>query len=186
MLQEVLLALAIHQANPALPEETRYRYAAWVLADAKQHQLDPWVYVAIVRRETRWTTGITRYEFNGSCSVGLGQINVPCDTPDLVQLLDARTNLRRMGTFLTHLRSTCQNDCQNLGWLRAYNPGSAEYFTAVRDAVRTFHAQNGQPVVLPVPHGVHASRVSRQARSRAGHERRLDAWDDNSGRHELP
>jgi hypothetical protein len=177
MVTEILLALAIRQSNPTLSDEVRYQYAAWVHADARQHGLDPWIYVAIIDRETRWKTGITRYEFNGSCSVGLGQINLPCTSPELEKLLQPRANIRRMGKFFERIRSTCTHDCQNLGWLRAYNPGDSVYFNAVCDAVRSYDAKASQPAVLRVSHGVHASRLLRQERSRAEHERRVDAWD---------
>jgi hypothetical protein len=180
MLMEVLLALAIRQVNPSLPDDRTYRYAAWVLRDAKNHNLDPWIYVAIAGRETRWTTGITRYEFDGSCSVGLGQINVPCNSPDLVPLLDARSNIRRMGVFFDRIRKECRHDCTDLGWLRAYNPGDHVYFAAVRDAVRTYDAKASQSAVLRVPPRVHTSKLPRQEGSRAVHERRLAARDDNS------
>jgi hypothetical protein len=155
-----------------------HKYAVWVLADAKQYHLDPWIFVAIVQRETRWVNGLVRYESNGSCSVGLGQINLSCDSPEIAPLRDARTNLQRMGQFLNHIRSSCKNNCRDLGWLRAYNPGSAEYFNSVREVVRVYDAQDGEPFVLRLPDGMHSSGLSRQGGGRAVHDRRVGVRHD--------
>jgi hypothetical protein len=91
--------------------------------------------------------------------VGLGQINVRCGSPDVAVLRQPRENLRRMGAFLSHIRTSCTHDCENLGWLRAYNPGDAEYLSAVQAAVRKAHAQDGQPTVRRVRTHLHAPRV---------------------------
>ena len=140
----LLLSLAIQASNPKVqPREARL-YARWVLREAAAQHADPWVFQAIIARETRWTPTEVRHETDGSCSVGLGQINVDCAPRIVAPLLDPRTNIRRVGAVLAHLKSSCRHDCQDLGWLRAYNPGSAAYFEAVLAAVQRYHAAMGR------------------------------------------
>jgi hypothetical protein len=185
MLVEAALVLAIQHTNPEVPRRRARQYATRIQAEAKTYDLDPWVFVAIIDRETRWVPRLVRHEADGSYSVGLGQINVH-STKEVRPLRQGRTNIARMGWFLNHIRATCRSDCEDLGWLRAYNPGSAVYFTAVREQVRTYRAQAGQPVVLRLQAGVHVSEVQRQVRDRAGHERRLDARNDDPVRLDAP
>lgn len=155
----LLLSAAIQHSNPHLSHRERDRYASWVLEEAREHSLDPWIFPALINRETHWTATALRHEADGSCSVGLGQINVRCSSPEVVALQQPHANLHRMGAFLSRIRASCTHDCENLGWLRAYNPGDAEYLSAVQAAVRNAHAQDGQPAVRRVRAHLHASRV---------------------------
>lgn len=179
MLTALVLAQAIQHTNPALSKETARQYASYVLTASKKHSLDPWIFQSIISRETRWQSVLVRREADGSCSVGLGQINGRCTEAVMAPLRDPRVNIFRMGTFLAHLRSTCRTDCQDLGWLRRYNPGSAAYLAAIQEAVRTHHAQDGQSAVLRVPAQVPAPRVLRHAPHRAGRDCGLDAGTDH-------
>src|ERR1700727_1702240 len=155
----VLLAAAIQHSNPRLPPQDRAHYASWVQEEASAHSLDPWIFHALINRETRWTATAVRHERDGSCSVGLGQINVHCTASAMQPLLDPHANLRRMGSFLARIRSACRRDCDNLGWLRAYNPGNAEYLSAVQADVRKHHAEDGQQAVRRVRAVVYAPGV---------------------------
>ena len=174
MLVELALALAIRSSNPALSEAKAHVYASWVLQESTARSLDPWIFQAIIHRETRWSAGAVRHERNGSCSVGLGQINVPCRKQLIHSLLEPRANLYRVGEMLERLQRTCKHDCQDLGWLRGYNPGDAVYLAAIQEAVRNYDAQTTQPHLLSVSPRVHASWVPWKATHRAGRECWMD------------
>ena len=182
MLSKLVLALvlAIQSTNPLLSTQTVRRYATWVAKEAEAHSLDPWLFPAIVRRETHWSTLEVRHESDGTCSVGLGQINGPCTRQAVLPMLDPHKNIRRMAEYLAHFRATCRTDCGDLGWLRAYNPGSPSYFEAVREAVHQYHAQAPQPAVRRVRPRLHTPGVLRPTDHRAGHERRLASRADHS------
>lgn len=167
MSMTALLAVAIQVSNPRLPQQDSRRLASWVYEEARARRLDPWVIHALVNRETHWTASAVRHESNGTCSVGLGQINVPCTAAAMQPLLGPHVNLRRMGHFLAGIRAACRHDCDGLGWLRAYNPGDAEYLSAVQADVRKHHAEDGQPPVRRVRADVHVSGVRVQAADRA-------------------
>lgn len=162
-----LLVAAIQHSNPHLPPPDRDRYAHWVQAEARAHLLDPWIFVALINRETHWTATAVRHEGDGSCSVGLGQINVRCTAPAMQPLLDPRINLRHMGTFLARIRDACTHDCTNLGWLKQYNPGNAEYLSAVQADVRKHHAQDDQPALQTARAHVRVPRVQLQTTDRS-------------------
>jgi hypothetical protein len=115
-----------------------------------------------------------RRERDGSCSVGLGQINTRCGSSDVEILLSARNNISRMGYFLARIRRACRRDCANLGWLRAYNPGDPAYLAAVQAYVRNAHAQDGQRVVQRTRTTVHVPRVRVQTADRPSGERGLE------------
>lgn len=180
MLVEIALSLAIRHSNPSISETTANTYAQWVVEEATTRELDPWIFQAIVHQETRWTPGLVRHETNGSCSVGLGQINGKCDIASVTPLKDPHANIKRMGAVLTYFRSTCRSKCEDLGWLRAYNPGSPAYFAEIREAIRKYHAQNGQSAVLRLSAGVHAPGMFWKSTHRAGHECRMDFGSGDS------
>lgn len=165
MLTKLVLALtvAIQTTNHHVPRSTARTYARWVAQESRAHHLDPWVFLAIVRRETQWVPAAIRHENDGTCSVGLGQINVPCVPQRVAPLIDPHRNIQRMGQFLEQLKTTCRVNCKNLGWLRGYNPRSLDYFEAVRDSVLTYDAHDSQPALQRVPTRMHPSRVLRQA-----------------------
>lgn len=136
-----MIAMAIHSINPVLPDATVRDYAATVVEQADRHALDPWLIVEIVHRETHWIPTLpVRHEHDGSCSVGLGQINVPCG-PQMAPLLEPHANLRRTASVLDKLRGHCMKDCGGLGWVRAYNPGSKVYGPAIVAAVKARHPE---------------------------------------------
>ena len=156
----LLLSLAIAQSTPYAPASAAKSYAVWVMEQAQEHRLDPWLLVALVQRETGWHPTLVRHERDGSCSVGLGQINGPCTRAFIQPLLNPHHNLQVIGRYLEHFRSTCRTECSDLGWLYSYNHSHA-YVVAIREAVRKFHAQDGEPD-LPRAHAeVHVARVPR-------------------------
>jgi hypothetical protein len=132
------VALAIHQINPALPQAQARDFAAEVVSLGDRQALDPWLLVEVVRTETRWTPGLVRHEHDGSCSVGLAQINVDCDST--APLLEPHANLRQAAKTLASLRRTCKRSCGGGLWLRGYNPGSSTYAPAILAAVKRRHA----------------------------------------------
>ena len=137
----VALVAAIQGASPALSHTTALTYARWVDRTAHEYRLDPWIFVAIVDHETRWDAHAVRHEHDGSCSVGLGQINGSCSDGFIVPLQDPYINIRRMGAFLQHLKSSCRYSCGDLGWLRGYNSGSERYLSGVQAEVRKHHGK---------------------------------------------
>lgn len=140
MLATILhLALAIHTINPALPEKVAQEYARDVAHLASRSHLDPWLIVELVRTETRWQPAHVRHEHDGTCSVGLGQINGPCTPGHVARLLDPRRNLRRTAAILVHLRETLGG--AEVRWLHGYNPGAPEYVPTILAAVRARHAR---------------------------------------------
>jgi hypothetical protein len=141
MLLELALMAAIHKTNPELPSSTTRQYAQWVLAEAKKTSLDPWLFQALIHRESRWHPTVVRHERDGSCSVGLGQINGPCKPAVVAPMLDPHANIQRMGAFLSGARDRCRTDCGDLGWLRAYNPGDQVYLQAIKKAVANYHGE---------------------------------------------
>jgi hypothetical protein len=163
LMVSVLLAAAIQHSNPRLSPRDRAHYASWVREEARAHNLDPWIFHALINRETRWTATAVRHEGDGSCSVGLGQINVPCTAVAMQPLLDPRTNIHRMGSFLAKIRGACTRGCASLGWLKQYNPGNAEYLSAVQADVRKHHAEGGEQVVRGARAVVHLPRLRVQA-----------------------
>jgi len=132
------VAIAIHSINPALPEPTAREYAAEVV---RQGDLDPWLLVEIIHRETHWIPDLVRHEQDGSCSVGLGQINGSCLQAFVTPLLDPHANIRRVADVLRWLRGHCRTRCEALGWVRSYNPGSRTYGAAIIKAVQKRHGK---------------------------------------------
>ena len=174
MLNALLLSAAIQASNPSLPPQRRDKFTNWVLEEARERNLDPWVFQAIIHQETRWTATAVRREHDGSCSVGLGQINTRCGSEEVATLLNPHNNIKRMGKFLSRIRRACRRDCAGLGWLRAYNPGDAAYLAAVQAAVRSAHAQDGQRIVQGARAPVHVSRMQVHAASRPSGKRGLE------------
>jgi hypothetical protein len=133
------LALAIGSTNHALPPRKVRELAAVVVEQASQGQLDPWLIYEIVYRESRWTPSALRREWDGTCSVGLGQINTRCDKGFIAPLFDPVVNLRKIGEYLVHFRKTCSHECENGMWLRGYNPGSSTYAPEILAKVSKHH-----------------------------------------------
>ena len=133
------LALAIQTANHSLPARQARRLAAVVMEQSAERQLDPWLLYELVYRESRWTPTALRREWDGTCSVGLGQINVACDKDAIAPFFDPVVNLRKIGEYLEHFRKSCKQDCEGGLWLRGYNPGSSTYAPAILAAVAKRH-----------------------------------------------
>lgn len=162
MLIEAALAVEIQRTNPALNEEVRRQYAHWVVEEATARDLDPWIFHGIIHTETRWKAGIVVHEHDGSCSVGLGGINVrQCDSPRAAELRDPQKNIQAMGSFLSTIRHRCAHHCDGLGWLRAYNGGDRLYVPKkVGPIVDRCRAAYQQPPVREVQARMHTPRVS--------------------------
>jgi hypothetical protein len=169
MLVETALMLEIQRTNPKVPEPQARKFASWVLEEADRNNLDPWLFHGIVYIESRWTPGVVRREEDGSCSIGLGQINVRrCEASKVQPLRDPRENLRRMGDFLSTIRDSCLKNCQGLKWLRFYNYNNKRYVTGlVGPVVDRCHAAYDEKDEQPSPEHVHSelhvSRVCREA-----------------------
>lgn len=128
MLIEAALAMEIQRTNPKLDDKVSQKYARLVVEEATARDLDPWVFHGIIHTETRWKAGIIVHEHDGTCSIGLGGINVKkCDSPRARELRDPQRNIQAMGSFLSTIRARCAHHCDGLGWLRAYNGGDREY-----------------------------------------------------------
>lgn len=155
MLNVLALALEIQQTNPKLPEEVRNQYAAWVVEEAESRDLDPWIFHGIIHTETRWKAGIIVHEQNGTCSIGLGGINVTCDSKRAKELRNPRENLKAMGSFLSTIRGRCAHHCAGLGWLRAYNGGDRDYVPKkIGPIVQRCHVAYDQQPVVPKAQGL--------------------------------
>lgn len=186
MLIEAALATAIQHSNPAVTEPRASQYASWVAEAALKNHTDPWIFIAIINRETGWNPELVRRESNGTCSVGLGQINSlgPCTTDHIATYTDPHANIERMGKLFYIFHETCREDCGDMHWLRRYNPGSPAYLAAIIQAVKNYHAQTGEPVVLPVPAPVHVAGVSRPSGGGTSHVSRVDPRHDHPTRHD--
>lgn len=164
MLIEAALAVEIHRTNPALNDETRVQYASWVVEEATARDLDPWVFHAIIHVETRWKAGIVVHEHDGTCSVGLGGINVACDSSRAKDLRDPHANIQAVGVFLTRIRRRCAyrwcSDHNGLGWLRMYNGGQDYVTRLVGPIVERCHAAYpAQSIVGEVQAEVHVPEL---------------------------
>lgn len=153
---EIAIALEIQRTNPKVSETMAQQYSAWVMEESVRNDLDPWLLHGIAHVESRWTAKAFRKERDGSCSVGLGQINVGNCEPGRVQTLkDPRENLRAMSDFLSTIRSTCRKNCEGLRWLRFYNYNNKQYVSGLVEPVirrcRTkYEEQEPQRDHLPV------------------------------------
>jgi hypothetical protein len=133
----IKLALAIHHINPMLPQSTVREFASEVALQADRHALDPWLIIELVHRETHWIPSLVRHEKDGTCSVGLGQINVQCR--DVKPFLEPHANLRRTAFILNRLRERCKLQCAGSSWLAGYNRGSHGYATSILTAASAHH-----------------------------------------------
>lgn len=176
MLIEAALVLEMQRTNPRVNTRTAHKYAEWVLEESTQHVLDPWLIFSLVYVESRWTAVVVRPEGDGSCSVGLGQMNVAtCDPIEIERLVDPRENLRRVGHRLALLRRVCKNDCEGIRWLRGYNPGSKSYVSKVEGVLARAHAEY-EPPLREVPTDLYASWMCREDDRGASAECGVAAW----------
>ena len=103
--------------------------------------LPPGLLWAVVMEESRghvWALGTNR---NGSCDVGLAQINVPgCDPLRIIPLFEPSANLTRAARILRWSERSCRRrpwrrGCRHCRWGR-YNPGSPSWCGKVLDRWR--------------------------------------------------
>jgi hypothetical protein len=174
MLIEAALTAEIQKTNPRKIDERKAEtYAGWVVEQAKEHSLDPWLLHALVYVESRWVAKVVRIEGDKSCSVGLGQINVAdCSDAKVQKLQDPHENLRQVARRLDLLQRTCKNSCEGLGWLQPYNPGDKSYVRLVETVLRRCHDDH-EPAVRDVQTRLHFSGVCWQGPGGAGAKRRL-------------
>src|SRR6266404_7552652 len=129
----IALALAISASNPGVSLTLATSYSTVLVTEARKNELDPWLPYAIIRHESRWSANVLRQETDGSCSVGLGQINVPgCDPARMAPLRDPAENIRRTTKLLHLMKMLCpkvwrKKKCVQGGWIGLYNPGDSFY-----------------------------------------------------------
>jgi hypothetical protein len=136
------LALAIHQINPLVTMSVARGWASVVVHESTTRDLDPWLLVELVHRETHWIPRLVRHETDGTCSVGLGQINMRCGSSELPQMLRPALNLKRTAALLAHFRDVSVRNGYGrrpAAWLWMYNPGSPTYAPAILAAVFERH-----------------------------------------------
>ena len=104
-----------------------------MVQSAAQEKVDPRLVEAIIFNESRWVAGAFHAESNGTCSVGLGQINVvDCDPAKMAALRDPVVNIRRVAAHLAAIKKFCPKvrpykKCVRRGWIGLYNPGDPTY-----------------------------------------------------------
>jgi Transglycosylase SLT domain len=153
------IALAIMAINPIMPAPQVRELSAVVIEQSMDKSIDPWLIVELVRKETHWIPSAVRHETDGTCSVGLGQINTSCALEHMRPLLDPVTNLRRTASILAAAKRACREDCGGGMWLRAYNPGDSAYAPAILAAVAAHGAKRGaSPNGAKTPMGKHQTR----------------------------
>lgn len=114
----------------------------FILAEAKAVGIDPLKLAAVVHTESRGQAGVIRRETNGSCSVGLGGVNVPdCDQVAVDHLLQAQANLRAAAVILKRGEEWCHARptwavCRRGGPIAMYNPGDRAYPARVRATMK--------------------------------------------------
>lgn len=137
---------AILFTNPGLSEPQALIYAQQVESQTTEQGVDPWLVDAIIERESKWRRTVFRREHDGSCSVGLGQINVRnCDPQKTDRLRDPLENIRRTTLQLAMIKKICpkvwkKNRCQGLGWVGLYNPGDRRYARAIQRSMEVRRA----------------------------------------------
>ncbi len=166
MLLQATLSLLIQQSNTSLPPKVVENYAH-VLADtAERHDLDPLLLEAIVHIESRYKANAIHYENDGSCSVGLGQINVRECTPGVVDRLTSPTlNLERAAFILVKAKEICpkvRKNCAKLGWVGLYNPGDRTYSSRIRQTMKE-HRAIAKSAVREVRSELYVPELSGQA-----------------------
>jgi len=103
----------------------------WALAAlvGRRYGLPPGLLQAVVWSESRWQPTAMGANRNGSCDVGLGQVNVPgCDPLRVAELVNPDVNLRAAASILRASARACTQQpgrvgCSVCPWGR-YNPHS--------------------------------------------------------------
>jgi hypothetical protein len=181
MLIETALMLEIQRTNPRRVDENKAAlYSGWVVEQAREHNLDPWLLHSLIYVESRWVAKVVRLEGDKSCSVGLGQINVAdCNEQKIRKLQDPHENLRHIGARLELLQRTCKKNCEGLGWLQGYNPGSKSYVRLVETVLRRCHDDH-ESIVREVHARLHVPGLRRDGRCGASAECRPRAGTEHS------
>lgn len=144
------LALSIMLANPGLNRTQAEGYSKALLTRANENNLDPWLMEALITKESRWISTAVRRENNDSCSVGLGQINLPvCDPAKVAQLQAPLENIRRTARHLALARDLClkvwpEKKCSQNGWVGLYNPGNRTY---AKDVLRLMEEHRARQAI---------------------------------------
>jgi len=142
------LALAIHLVA-GLPERQSRQYADLVHQATRDNEIDPWMVLGIIQTESRFHRSVVRHERDGTCSVGLMQVNIKdCSEALMAELQDPAVNIRRgVGIMLAGRRYCYVNrgKCPK-GPIGIYNPRSKEYASRVlRKAKEMKHAGSTRP-----------------------------------------
>ncbi len=141
------LALLIQAANPSLAPSRSQDYSQALVQFAEQEGVDPLLVESVIFHESRWRSSAFRKENNGSCSVGLGQINIPgCDPTKIALLKNPLTNIRRVVRHLSLCREVCPKarkpkKCVHHGWVGLYNPGDPTYVARIMRRVNDHAAR---------------------------------------------
>lgn len=147
---EAVLATLIAETNPGLSPLQVKSYSSSLVKESRTQRLDPYIFYAIVRVESRWHSSAIGYEGDGSCWVGLGQVRVPgCDPEKVQPLYDPIYNLHRSAIIQREAKKWCKIHSCKGGWLRLYN-NSAKYVAEVqriaKEARRAEHSRK-EPTV---------------------------------------
>ena len=95
--------------TPALVLKALGPWMALIFSTAAEAKVDPYTLGAIVYLESRGQAHIVSKERNGSCSVGLGQVNVPDCAPERISALRAPAyNLRVSAQILRANERWCR------------------------------------------------------------------------------
>lgn len=136
MLLELSLAMAIRATQPSLPQHLVTTYAKTVAEESRKNHIDPWIFFAIVKRESTWRSSVIGYEDEGSCWVGLGQIRVPgCSAEEVQKLRNPIYNLHRSAVLQHDAMRWSAKHRTGRHWLFLYNC-SAKYVSFVLKTAR--------------------------------------------------
>lgn len=141
------LALSVMLTNPGLNSTQAEGYSKALIERAKENNLDPWLMEALISKESRWIASALRREDDGSCSVGLGQINLTvCDPAKVAALQAPYENIRRTTRHLALARDICtkvrsEKKCSQNGWVGLYNPGNRTYASDVKRLMEEHRAR---------------------------------------------
>ena len=117
-------------------------YSSYLVKEARSSSLDPFIFFAIVKMESRWHSSAIGHEKEGSCWVGLGQIRVPgCDPEKVQPLYEPLYNLHRSAIVQREAKKWCKLHVCKGGWLRLYNNSSKYVVEVLRIAKESRRAK---------------------------------------------
>jgi hypothetical protein len=130
-----------------------------VRAAARAEHVDAATLATLVAVESTGRAWLEIHEHDGSCSVGLGGVNVPgCEPGRVAELKDPATNLRAAAKHLAAGRRYCATHprdriCLRGGAVARYNPGDRHYAARVaamrRVVVRVMAGHPEAPAARP-------------------------------------